>query len=232
MASLIENLKGKASGPKPPSFDEIDARLKQNERQQAEQRARVLELDAALGEIAATAPLSAEHRRADAALREANDNLHLLNQAHQGLLTQREKAMLANRAELVATQRKACRKHLGNLRAASDALAVSLADAVKHYHAAMDAATKAIAATPLGSSIPDDTGIAPGKLKAEVMAELFRLSAPASGGSIGRNSLKLFPGASSPDIHFDDQPEAIPAFAEKVREQVEAVLRLIDEPAQ
>lgn len=229
--SIIENLRAKPPGPKLPSFDEIDARLKQNERQLAEQRARVLELDAALGEIAAAAPLSAEHRRADAALREANDNLHLLNQAHQGLLAQREKAMLANRAELVATQRKACRKHLGNLRTASDALAHSLADAVKHYHTALDAASKAISATPLDTTLPDGTGIAPGKLKAEVMAELFRLSAPATGGSIGRDTLKLFPGASSPDIHFEDQPEAIQAFADKVRDAVETVTRLIDAPA-
>jgi hypothetical protein len=113
----------------------------------------------------------------------------------------------------------------------ADAFQASLETTVKLYLQTLDHSSKALAATPIGLKLPDDT-IAPGKLRQFVMAELFRQSAPATGGSIGRDSLKLFPGASSPDIHFDDQPEKIPAFADQVRKEIDQFKRAIDGKAE
>lgn len=226
--SILDTLKPKA-GAKPPTAPEIEQQVKA-------QRERVIELETAIGQAALDALTGdhaavERHRKVKADLLEAHDRLALLNAAHAGAIERDKVELETKRAAIRETQRQACKRHLKALADDADAFQASLETTVKLYLQTLDHSSKALAATPIGLKLPDDT-IAPGKLRQFVMAELFRQSAPATGGSIGRDSLKLFPGASSPDIHFDDQPEKIPAFADQVRKEIDQFKRAIDGKAE
>lgn len=226
--SILDTLKPKASA-KPPSAIQI-------ERQLPAQRERVLELETAIGQAALDALTGDQaavehHRKVKADLMEAHDKLALLNAAHAGAI-ERDKAELeAQRAAIAKTQRESCRRHLAFLTKEAEALAASLESTVRLYQEMLDRVSKAHAATPIGAKVPDDC-LAPGRIRQLVLAELFKLSAPAAGPSIGRDSIKVFPGASSPDVFFDDQPGAIPSLVDQVRKEIETFTRAIKEQAE
>jgi hypothetical protein len=226
--SILDTLKPKA-GAKPPSAAQIEQQL-------PAQRERVIELETAIGQAALDALTGDQaainnHRRIKAELMEAHDKLALLNQAHAAAI-ERDRAQLeAQRDAIRKTQRESCRRHLASVTKDAEALAASLANAVQSYQAVMDHVSKAHAATPIGAKVPDNC-LAPGRIRQLILAELFKLSAPASGPSIGRDSMKLFPGASSPDVQLDDQPEAIPPFVDQVRKEIDVFTRAIREQAE
>jgi hypothetical protein len=230
--TIIENLKGRRPGTIAPlSFDDIDGRIKAVEKQQADLRKRILELDASLSEVAARAPLGDEHRRLNKELQDANEALHLLNQSRDGLNAEREKMAAYNRAGVIGKQRRDCGANIDATVADATELATAAQTFVVAYQRMIVHARKAHGATPLDCKVPDGL-LTPGQLRADIGAELFRLAAEASGGSIGRDSLLLPHGANCPDIQLLDNPGAIKPFVETVREHADAFRSAIKEQAQ
>jgi hypothetical protein len=231
MASLIDNLKPRRTDRIAPlDFADIDRRTKGVEQQQEALRKRVLELDAQLGEVAARAPLSDDHRRLSKEVQAAHEDLHLLDQAREGLNAEREKMVAYNRAGVVGKQRRDCNAAIDNTVADATALAAAAQAFVIAYQRMIIHARRAHGATPLDHVVPDGL-LTPGLLRADIGAELFRLSAEASGQSIGRDTLLLPDGANCPDIMLLDNPGAIEPFIEKVRKQADLFREAIKEPA-
>lgn len=217
MASLIQNLRGrKAIDLDQPDFAGIDKRVAQNvaATQKAEQREQ--ELYAALGQIAATEPLSDAHKRANAAWREASDDLELLAQARRALDAEREQIAAGHHEALLEQKRQVCAKHVSETEAAGVALSKAASVFIAEYQKMIRAARSAHESVPAGVVV---YGLAAGQLREDIAVELFRLAAEASGQSIGRDHQMLPIGAGVNDIGFTDDWEAITPFTDKVRKQ-------------
>ena len=224
--SILDTSKSKA-GAKPPTAPDIEKQLEPA-------REAVLKLEADIGHAAIDAvgddPAALErYRKTKADLAAAHDRLDLLNRAHASAI-ERDKAELAGRqAAIRKTQIESRKRDATALRKLAEDFAAAEAESNRLYQAMLDHAAKLVIPV-AGITTPDDA-ISPGRMRQLVIAERFRLSAPFSGGSIGRDTLRLLPGAGSPDVMADDNPEIVPAFADAVRAEISAFIGYLKEQA-
>jgi hypothetical protein len=222
MASLIDNLKNRRTDRIVPlDFTDIDKRTKAVTGQQETLRERIIELDAQLGEAAARAPLSDEHRALSKELQAANEDLHLLNQAFDGLKAEREKMIALNSAANAEKMRRDCNAFIDATVADAAALATAAEAFATAYQKMILHSRRTRQSIPIGHAVSDGV-LTPGMLRNYVSAELFRLCAEKSGQSIGRDEQLLPPGAGIGDIMLLDNPGAIEPLVSKVQKEAAA----------
>lgn len=213
----------------PPSAADI-------ERQLEPARARVIELEAAIGQAALDAVTGdpdavQRHAKVKADLLAAHDKLDLLNRAHQGAIERDRADLAARQASLRKTQIESRKRDAAALRKLAEEFATAEATCNHLYQEMLDHAAKLM--VPIaGISLPDEGLPTPGRIRVLAGAECFRLSAERSGGSIGRNTLRLLPGCEGfcPPGYEDNIP-AITPFAEAVRAEIAAYIGYLKEQA-
>jgi hypothetical protein len=196
--------------------------VREIELKQAAQRQVVLDLEQRIRDVADVAPLSDEHRRADAELNKAHADLHLLNQAHAAAVAREQATLEANRVKIAESQRLAALGHGRALVKHAEALQASLAETMRLFCAVEDERAKMHRATPIGATVHDDC-LTAYTIKQCIFGELWRLAGVAGAGdSIGRRSDLLFPGIEHGcPPGYVDNPAAIPPMMNRIRAEIE-----------
>lgn len=211
----------------PPSAADI-------ERQLEPARARVIELETAIGQAALDAVTGdpealQRHARVKADLLAAHDKLDLLNRAHQGAIDREKADLAARQAAIRKTQIESRKRDAAALRKLAEEFAAAEANANRLYQEMLTVAEKIVVPV-AGVALPDGS-INPGRIRQLVIGERYRISAPHVGMTLAEDhdARRLLPGAGSPDLHLTDNPQAIPAFVDQVKTECEALIRYYKE---
>lgn len=220
MSTILETIRGKAGAKAPPlSAAAIEARLQT-------ERAKMLELDAALTDAAVAANANPALRGQYDALRvkigAAHDEVALLERAYQGALARDNAASIARQAEQRRENIAAIKRHI---KARNDALAEmedALGKAAKAFARALEKCEQAYALRPNDIRWPDEgTLISFGELRQLWVAHLYKISAKPGGE-------RSLPGSAEPNADYTWNPDAIPSITTRTKQATDHLFALLD----
>lgn len=227
--SIIDNLRRNKIDPEHPPgrksipplvAADVEKKLREEEASHTALERQLEQL--ALAAIEDDAALS-RYQQKKAEVASSHDRIALLVAAHKAALAQDEETIRRQKAQLHATKLQTIKRNAEAVKQhGAKAYGELLPAFINELKLALTAADKVLDTASMAGVPIADTGscMSRGELLRMMRSELFRLTATQGHSD--------FPGASSPDVNYDWQPEAIPPATKQIEQAVSALLAAIE----